>query len=322
MTEPAPLPMPRFRTAIAERVTTRQAALANAARHLLASPGKGIRPLCVHLVGAAFAPSGHSDERHEQLGEAIELLHVGSLIHDDILDDANVRRGVPSVHVAYGAKVAVLAGDYLLARASQLVAGLHDPNLTRRLSEVIADLCEGELMQDEQLFDLEVTLESYLERVAKKTASPFELACEGGAIISGARGREAAAARRFGFHVGRLFQLVDDWLDWSGDAQALGKPVGRDLPAGSLTLPVLVALQHPVYGAEVRAWLTPFPTVVPPQLASLLAKSELRDQTTALVLEEAERARRWLLELPCCTARNELEGMLDKLVASVEGAPV
>lgn len=311
-------PAPRtFRTAVVERITTRQTTLAGAARHLLESPGKGIRPLCVHLVGCTFSPSGRTDERHEQLAEALELLHVGSLIHDDILDESPVRRGVPSVHSSYGAKVAVLAGDYMLARASQLVAGLHDPVLTRRLAEVMGDLCEGELMQDEQLHDLDVTLDAYLERVAKKTASPFELACEGGAILSGARGRDAASARRFGFHIGRLFQLVDDWLDWSGDAADLGKPVGRDLLSGSLTLPVLVGLHHPVYGTRIRELLTPFPTQMPQALVELLSRGEIREKTTRLVAEEAERASRWLGELPAGPARSELEGMLDKLVSQV-----
>ena len=197
----------------------------------------------MRLIGCAFNKQGRTDQRHEDLADAIELLHVGSLIHDDILDDADVRRGVRSVHVGWDAKVAVLAGDYLLARSSQLVAGLGEQAITKRLAEVMAELCEGELMQDEQLFDLELTLDAYLERVAKKAASPFELACEGAAILSGAYGREAAVARRLGFHLGRLFQLVDDWLDWNVDAATLGKPAGRDLLAGSITLPVLVALQ-------------------------------------------------------------------------------
>ena len=148
-----PTAAPRFRSAIAERITTRQETLAAAARHLLDSPGKGLRPLCCRLVGAAFDPQGRTDERHEALAEAIELLHVGSLIHDDILDEAELRRGATAVHVRWNAKVAVLAGDYLLARSTQLVAGLHDNELTVRLAQVVADLCEGELLQDEQLFD-------------------------------------------------------------------------------------------------------------------------------------------------------------------------
>ena len=137
---------PRFRIALAERITTRQETLAAAARHLLDSPGKGLRPLCCRLVGAAFDPQGRTDERHEALAEAIELLHVGSLIHDDILDEAELRRGATAVHVRWNAKVAVLACDYLLARSTQLVAGLHDNELTVRLAQVVADLCEGELL--------------------------------------------------------------------------------------------------------------------------------------------------------------------------------
>jgi geranylgeranyl pyrophosphate synthase len=319
----APTPTrPIFRTAIAERITTRQEQLAEASRHLLEAAGKGVRPACVRLIGCAMSKQGRTDERHENLADAIELLHVGSLIHDDILDDADVRRGVRSVHVGWDAKVAVLAGDYLLARASQLVAELGEPAITKRLAEVMAELCEGELMQDEQLFDLDLGFDAYLERVAKKAASPFELACEGAAILSGAYGRDAAVARRLGFHLGRLFQLVDDWLDWNVDAQTLGKPAGRDLLAGSITLPVLVALQHPEVGPRLRELLTPFPQELPAEVERLLARPDVRDYATKLVREEGERARRWLLELPANAYRDEMEALLNQLIARVNAAEV
>ena len=322
MTAPTPT-RPIFRTAIAERITTRQEALAAAARHLLEASGKGVRPACVRLIGCAFNKQGRTDQRHEDLADAIELLHVGSLIHDDILDDADVRRGVRSVHMGWDAKVAVLAGDYLLARSSQLVAGLGEQAITRRLAEVMAELCEGELMQDEQLFDLDLTLDAYLERVAKKAASPFELACEGAAILSGAYGREAAVARRLGFHLGRLFQLVDDWLDWNVDATTLGKPAGRDLLAGSITLPVLVALQNQEVGPRLRELLTPFPTdALPEEGERLIGRPDVRRYAAKLVREEGERARRWLLELPPGEHRTQMETLLDQLIGRVDAVEV
>jgi all-trans-nonaprenyl-diphosphate synthase len=316
MTTDAIIPAPSFRSAIAERLQAASPTLTDASRHLLGAGGKGVRPRVLRLVAKMLHPTGRVLPAHEALAEGIELVHVGSLIHDDILDEAATRRGVTSVHVAYDAKVAVLAGDWLLAQASRRVASLGDPVITDRLAEMIADLCEGELLQDEQRHRLDVGVEAYLERVAKKTASPFELACEGGARISGANPRVVAVARRFGFHLGRLFQLVDDLLDWSGTAAALGKPVGRDLLDGTLTLPVLVALEDAEAGPALRARLAPWPAAIDPELRALVTGPGPAAETARLVAREAERARGWLLELPPCEARDELEGMIDGLVGA------
>ena len=245
---------------------------------------------------------------------------MGSLIHDDILDGAPVRRDVTAVHVSYGAKVAVLAGDWLLAQASRKVAALGDPVVTDRLAEMIADLCEGELMQDEQRFGLDVPLEAYLERVAKKTAAPFELATEGAARFAGASPRGVAVARRFGFHLGRLFQLVDDMLDWSATAAALGKPVGQDLLEGHVTLPVLVALDDPTVGPALRAQLASWPTTIDDGLRALVTAPGPAAEAARLAAREAERASSWLLELPPGEARDELATMVAELVRAA-GAP-
>ncbi len=310
------LPPISFRAAIAERLHATSPTLEGASRHLLGAGGKGVRPRVLRLVARMLHPAGRVLPAHEALGEGIELVHVGSLIHDDILDEAATRRGVAAVHVAYDQKVAVLAGDWLLAQASRRVAALGDPVITDRLAEMIADLCEGELLQDEQRHRLDVGVEAYLERVAKKTASPFELACEGGARISGANPRTVAVARRFGFHLGRLFQLVDDLLDWSGTAAALGKPVGRDLLDGTLTLPVLVALDDPQAGPRLREKLTPWPSMVDDELRALVTGPAPAAETARLVAREAERARGWLLELPPGEPRDELIAMVDGLVAA------
>ena len=308
-------PPATYRTGVAARITTAHSLLSDSARHLLLASGKGVRPRCVQLVGAALHPHGLTDERHVQLGEAIELLHVGTLIHDDILDAAELRRGVPSVHVNWDAKVAVLAGDYLLSQASLLVAQLHHVVLTQRLAETIAALCEGELLQDEQMRRVDLGFDGYLERVAKKTAAPFELATEGAAVLSGASARMTAVARRFGFHMGRLFQLVDDWLDWMANEDEVHKPVGQDLLAGSLTLPVLVALHSEAFGDRLRALLTPFPETISEEVRALVLHPDNLAETVCLIQAEGDRAAPWLAEFPASAARTELEGMLAALLA-------
>lgn len=313
---------PSFRAAIADRLQSFSPTLGEAARHLMSAGGKGIRPRVLRLVAQAYHPTGRVLPAHEALAEAIEYVHVGSLIHDDILDEAATRRGVPSVHVKYDAKVAVLAGDWLMAQASRRVASLGDPVITDRLAETIADLCEGELLQDEQRRKQDVTMEAYLERVARKTSAPFELATEGAARISGANPRAVAVARRFGFHLGRLFQLVDDMLDWTSTAAELGKPVGRDLVDGTLTLPVLVALDDATTGPALRAKLSPWPTVIDDELRALVTAPGPAAETLRLTAREAERARGWLMEMPAGDARDEMVSMLDQLVAAagLEGA--
>jgi geranylgeranyl pyrophosphate synthase len=253
---------------------------------------------------------------HESLAEAIELVHVGSLIHDDILDEAATRRGVSAVHVSWNAKVAVLAGDWLLAQASRRVAALGDAVLTDRFAEMIADLCEGELLQDEHRHRLDVGMDEYLDRIARKTAAPFELATEGAARLAGASPRAVAVARRFGFHLGRLFQLVDDMLDWAGDARELGKPVGRDLLDGTLTLPVLVALEDAHGGAALRAALSPWPTEINDKLRLLVTTPAARSETMRLIAAEAERAEHWMQQLPAGAARDELVQVLSDLAAN------
>ncbi|MEB3329378.1 MAG: polyprenyl synthetase family protein [Candidatus Sericytochromatia bacterium] len=307
---------PTFRAAIASRLQAGSPTLTEASRHLLGAGGKGVRPRVLSLVARAYLKGGEALAAHEGLAEAIELVHVGSLIHDDILDEAPTRRGAPAVHVRWDAKVAVLAGDWLLAQASRRVAALGDNVLTDRFAEMIGDLCEGELLQDEQRGHLGLGLDAYLERIAKKTAAPFELATEGAARLAGANPRAVAVARRFGFHLGRLFQLVDDMLDWSSSSEALGKPAGRDLRDGTLTLPVLVALDDPAVGPRLRAALTPWPAEVGPEIRALVLAEAPAAETMRLVMAEADLAMRWMGELPEGPARDELLTLLNELAAS------
>lgn len=312
-------PRKTFRDGLIESVMTQQERLFKAASHLLGVEGKSIRPRCARLVGQAASPDGTISLAHEHLAEAVELLHVGSLIHDDILDEAELRRGVTAVHSKWGAKAAVLAGDFLLARSCGIIASLGHHYLNERMAEVLAGLCEGEYLQDEQLFNLDVTQEAYLERMALKTSGPFELACEGAAILSGQKGEISHAARKFGFHLGRLFQMFDDLLDWSSSAQLAGKPVGQDLLVGSITLPVIAALEDPEVGPRLRAMLTPFPSEIRKELRDLLFTPHVYRKAVVWLEEEADRARACLDIFPEGKAKSELLVYLDRMVEQARG---
>lgn len=315
----ATAPRKTFRDGLIESVMTQQERLFKAASHLLGVEGKSIRPRCARLVGQATSPDGTISLAHERLAEAVELLHVGSLIHDDILDEAELRRGIASVHSKWNAKAAVLAGDFLLAKSCGIIASLGHHYLNERMSEVLAGLCEGEYLQDEQLFNLDVTQEAYLERMALKTSGPFELACEGAAILSGQHGEVARAARKFGFHLGRLFQMFDDLLDWSSSAQLAGKPVGQDLLVGSITLPVIAALEDAEVGPRLRAMLVPFPTEIRKELRDLLFTPHVYRKAIQWLEEEADRARMCLGAFPEGKAKNELLVYLDRMVDQARG---
>lgn len=304
-------PPAQFRAGMLDLIQVKSDRLAEAASHLILADGKGIRPHCVRMI--ARIVGSEVLDTHERLAQAVELLHLGSLIHDDILDDADLRRGVPSVHSRWGTKVAVLAGDYLLSHASRLVGALGHPVIINRMGEVLADLCEGELLQDEQQRNLDVRLDDYLERIAKKTSGPFVLACEGAAILSSASETQYHAAHRFGFHLGRLFQMIDDLLDWSEAEAIANKPIGRDLLAGSLTLPVLVPLSHPDFGPQLQELLTPYPDALSDDVIAFLSKPEVAMLTLDRVREEITETRHWLRQLPSSESREEMEGYLDAL---------
>lgn len=302
-----------FRESLIDTVQSKNEVLFKAASHLLEVEGKSIRPRLARLVGEAANPDAPLTDGHERLAEAVEMLHVGSLIHDDMLDEAELRRGVTSVHVKWGAKAAVLAGDFLLARSCGLIASLGHHRLNQRMAEVLAGLCEGEYLQDEQLWNLDVTVEAYLERMALKTSGPFELACEGAALLSGQSDEVVQSARRFGYHLGLLFQMFDDLLDYSSSAEVAGKPVGQDLLAGSITLPAIVALEDPEVGPVMRAMLSPFPAEIHPELREILFRPEVFRKALARLEAEAETARACLSLFPQSTAKTQLFEYLDKL---------
>ena len=269
-----------YRAGVSERMS-RLDDLAAAVDHLQTG-GKATRARCVQLVGEAFGVEP-TDARIASFSHAVELLHLGTLIHDDILDAAEQRRGRSSVHVEYGAKVAVLAGDVAVSRSGCMIADLGSIRLCRKFAAVLAELCEGELLQDDQRWNPDLTMPAYLGRLARKTGGLFELACEGAAVIAGAGNQAADRAGRFGRDLGCLFQMVDDLLDTTRDSAALGKPAGRDLEAGCLTLEVVLALEDPGNGSALRSRIAASPSGDSSDLARWLTAPRLQERTRQIL---------------------------------------
>lgn len=241
-----------------ERVLARTAAesghvIRPMAQHLLGRPGKRIRAaLVLFSARSSVSWSGQAEpQRAAELAASVEMLHMASLIHDDILDGAVVRRNQRSLHAVWGTHRAVLMGDYLFARNFCLLAERFPTPITQSLLHAAELLCDGEIEETAVAFQANLSEKRYLNIIGKKTAALMAGACESGAILAGAPRLAQEALRRYGYAFGMAFQLIDDALDFSGDQREIGKPVGADLVEGKFTMPVLY-LRDSLKGQEHR----------------------------------------------------------------------
>ena len=223
--------------------------LGEACRATLAAGGKRVRPLLTLLCARRDAALGEPVLRG---ATAIELLHMATLVHDDVLDRAELRRGRPTVAHAYGVQTAVSAGNYLLARAFRELVGAGDPAAVDVLSATAVGLSEGEVLQRDDAYRVTVTQAEYELRCERKTADLFAAACRLGAVLSGAGEQAAAALSEYGRLSGLAFQVFDDILDCNGDEATTGKLPGADVRDGTVTLPLIFALEvHPELASQL-----------------------------------------------------------------------
>ncbi|OUM96785.1 MAG: heptaprenyl diphosphate synthase [Thermobacillus sp. ZCTH02-B1] len=226
-------------------VTSDHALLSEAASHLLKAGGKRIRPAIVLLAGK------FGDYRLDVLKKVavpLELIHMASLVHDDVIDDADTRRGQLTVKSKWDNRVAMYTGDYIYAKALTIIAELSDPLLHQALSRAIVQMCIGEMEQIRDFFNTAQTVRNYLLRIRRKTALLIAISCQLGAAAAGAPPALYNRLYRYGYNIGMAFQIRDDLLDVLGTERQLGKPPGSDIRQGNITLPVLLALRDP----EVR----------------------------------------------------------------------
>src|SRR5579884_2253539 len=220
--------------------------------YILNSPGKRLRPALVLL--AADNQSAVMDKLI-LWGLTVELTHTASLIHDDLLDEAPLRRGLPTLNAKWGNNIALLVGDFFFAKVAATLAELDDSRLISLIAETIGSICEGETWELLTARRADVSVEDYLRRIELKTATLLATSCQGGALLGGRSEHEALAFRQFGHFIGLVFQVVDDILDVTADEAKLGKAVGTDLRQGLATLPVLYALNDGINPAPIKAVL-------------------------------------------------------------------
>ncbi len=255
---------------LVESVVTGDAFLDEVTTHLLAAGGKRLRP----VLALATATSGARAATQDDLlgATAVELVHLASLYHDDVMDEATVRRNVESVNARFGNLVAIVAGDFLLARSAEIAAGL-GTEIAGLLAATLGELCRGQVAEVHAAFQVSRSQDAYADAIAGKTAALMSTSCRIGALTGGLARHHVEAVTSFGRYFGMIFQVRDDILDIIGTEADLGKPAGQDLAEGIYTLPVLLALADPEAGPELR-----------PLLGQPLGQPE-RDKARSIVAE-------------------------------------
>ena len=239
--EPLPADLARVEEALRVGVASKDAFLGDVATHLIAAGGKRLRPALT--LGAVYAAKGLGAVPDDAIvgATAVELVHLGSLYHDDVIDEAETRRGVPSVNARWSNIVAILAGDYLLARSSAHAARL-GAEVAGLLADTIGELCRGQVLELQHLFDATRTVDDYFSAIEGKTASLMATSCRIGGMVAGVPDPTLDALTSFGRHLGMCFQIVDDVLDITSSDETLGKHAGQDLVEGVYTLPIIYAM--------------------------------------------------------------------------------
>ena len=220
------------------------------ASHLLFSGGKRLRPL---LMIHSARLCGYTGGFEIEFSTLFEYLHAATLLHDDVVDKADIRRGKKAAHAQWSTPKVVLTGDFLLARALELAARTRQPDIITVIAGITRDMSQGEINQLEKKGNLDLTEEEYLDIIEKKTAVLIQGACHSGAILARAAGEKQDALKRYGFHTGMAFQMADDLLDYTGTKEALGKTPGADIREGKLTLPVIHSLANA--SPDDRTWM-------------------------------------------------------------------
>lgn len=211
------------------------------AEYIISAGGKRIRPVLVLLVANAYSYKGTG---HHELAAVVEFIHTATLLHDDVVDESSLRRGRATANALFGNAASVLVGDFLYSRSFQMMVGLNNMRVMQILSDATNVIAEGEVLQLLNMHDPDVNQERYLQVIRSKTAKLFEAAAELGALIAGANDAQIAAAGEYGRSLGTAFQLIDDVLDYAGDASEIGKNVGDDLREGKPTLPLIYLMEN------------------------------------------------------------------------------
>lgn len=286
--------------------------VAELAGGVLMAGGKRIRPILVLL--AHELAGGQNESEIMPLALAFELIHTATLVHDDINDGAEHRRGIPTIHVQAGMEKALIAGDWLFVQGFGQ-GGRYGEDIVEIVSDCCARIASSELKQLDHILDLSTTPDDYFQIVRGKTAGPFGAGCQAAALVAGASTADAQTLERFGMELGIAFQLVDDLLDLLGD-ERMGKPRGADVYEGKMTLPLIhsLTLLHGESRLRLAEVITNFDDEVWPELIDLLEEAGSIDYSRTLVKTHLQRGLSELHKFPDCEARRNIENIAEMVM--------
>jgi octaprenyl-diphosphate synthase len=287
------------------------------ARYALAAQGKQLRPMLVALSAEA---AGKLNEQHVTVAAIIEMVHLATLVHDDIIDEAGIRRGQPTLAAHWGSEVSVLLGDCLFAQSLKLAASFPTPEICRAVSSSTNTVCSGEILQTQQRGKLHMPQAEYFRIVSMKTGELFALSCYLGAFLTQASAAQREALRQYGLALGTAYQIYDDCLDLFGVEQAAGKSLGTDLAKGKLTLPMLILLERADVAekAEVQRMLQDWKPEGLSPILTLLEKYESLFESRAIIGQYLATARQNLLVLPATPGRAALANLTEFLAQQAD----
>ncbi len=284
------------------------------------SRGKRIRPAMALLAGGA---TGEIGAGHVDLAIILELIHIATLVHDDIIDGAELRRNQPTANAKWGNSTSVLLGDVLFAHALKLSTGFHNSEVSRKIAQAASDVCSGEIIQTQRRFDLKLGLADYYRIIEMKTAALFGAASELGAFLSDAEPEVIAAMKQYGLKIGTAYQIYDDLLDIAGDEESAGKTLGSDLRKGKLTLPVLSVLKNASADLreELHSLIVDGSEEDSQQIVAIIEREGGITQSIAVGLKMIEQGCGGLDQLPPSKSKDSLRnigGFLSELIRSFE----
>lgn len=288
------------------------------AEYALTGNGKQLRPVLVALSAGAL---GEPKESHVTAAVIIEMVHLATLVHDDVMDEAEIRRGRPTLAANWGNEIAVLFGDCLFANALKLAASFPTPEVCRAVASATNTVCSGEILQNHHRRDFQFGRQQYFRVLEMKTAELFALSCELSAYLSLATPAQQKALRQFGLAFGTAYQIYDDCIDLFGSEVAAGKSLGTDLAKGKLTLPVLLVWERADSAdrERLRSSVQSWQADAMPWMAQMLAKYEALPASLDCLRQYLESAQRLLLELPPTAGRTGLYQLTEFLARQTGG---
>lgn len=295
---------------IINRIQEQSGIIDDLSSHIITSGGKRLRPLLVLLASHACNYSG---KQHISLAAMIELLHTASVLHDDVIDESSLRRGRETAHQIWGSKASILVGDYLLSQYMQIMIDVGDMNIIQLLNNIVQQITCGEIKQLSNKNNPYLSVSDYFDVIKSKTSLLFSISTRLGAIISQSDQTIEHALTNYGLHLGNVFQLIDDVLDYCSDAQTMGKNAGDDLADGKITLPLLHALKHgsPAQQEIIIDSVKHGKRESLPEILKAIQETQAIEYTRNIAAEQANKAKQIIDILPASMYKDALFSAVD-----------